>query len=170
MYSKGCYVKLGDAHHPLLHERRQRQTCSGFFCFPPGLLHEQRWFRTRLNCIAGFSVGRCSVLVKVKMESACSLCWSTRAIVYQGMCPTARDCKNTIGLNLILQWLRKVMEAVSYLRQHRVLHRDIKCDNGLLHANIPQFASRCSTIAELVRAVASMPMLLVARSRGGMMQ
>jgi serine/threonine protein kinase len=64
-------------------------------------------------------------------------------MAYQGMRLTANDCKNAKGVDLSLQWQRDVMEAVSYFHQHRGLHRGIKCDNVLLRANMPPFASRC---------------------------
>jgi serine/threonine protein kinase len=41
-----------------------------------------------------------------------------------------------VSLKRRVQWLKDVIEAVSYLHQHNVLHRDIKCENVLLHEDM----------------------------------
>jgi serine/threonine protein kinase len=41
-----------------------------------------------------------------------------------------------VSLKRRVQWLKDVIEAVSYLHENNVLHRDIKCANVLLHEDM----------------------------------
>jgi serine/threonine protein kinase len=105
-----------------------------------GMVEREIDLHRRLQCPTLLRMyGVCKDRFNVYLVLEYALYGSLRKVC-RGTGINAHNCINAEGVDVSLeqrmQWLTDIMAAVSYLHKHNVLHRDIKCDNVVLRADM----------------------------------